>query len=54
MAKETFKLAQKDILNFIELTYILHREELIKKLKNSLSLIHFSINMWTLLANIGF
>src|SRR2546430_9097543 len=27
----------------IESTYILHREELIKKLKNSLSLVHLSI-----------
>jgi len=54
MAKETLKLARKDVLNLIELTYILYREELIKKLKNSLSLVHFSIDMWTLLANTGF
>jgi hypothetical protein len=54
MAKETLKLAWKDILNLIELIYILHREELIKKLKNSLSLVHFSIDMWTSPANTGF
>ena len=54
MAKETLKLARKDVPNLIESTYILHREELIKKLKNSLSLVHFSIDMWTSPANTGF
>jgi len=54
MAKETLKFAQQDVLKLIKSTYILYREELIKKLKNSLSLVHFSINMWTSLAKIGF
>ena len=54
MAKETLKFVQKDILNLIKLTYIFYREELIKKLKNSLSLVHFSIDMWTSPANTGF
>jgi hypothetical protein len=54
MAKETLKLARRDVPKLIESTYALHREELIKKLKNSLSLIHFSIDMWTSLAKIGF
>ena len=54
MAKETLKFARKDVPNLIKSTYILHREELIKKLKNSLSLVHFSIDMWTSPANTGF
>ena len=54
MAKETLKFAQKDVLNLIKLTYILYREELIKKLKNSLSLVHFLIDIWILPANTGF
>jgi len=54
VAKETLKFARKDVLKLIESTYILHREELIKKLKNSLSLVHFSIDMWTSPANTGF
>ena len=54
MAKETLKLARKDILNLIKLTYIFYHEELIKKLKNSLSLVHFLINIWILLTNTGF
>ena len=46
MAKETLKFARQDVPKLIESAYI-HREELIKKLKNSLSLVHFSIDMWT-------
>ena len=45
MAKETLKFARKDVLNLIKLTYILYREELIKKLKKSLSLVHFLIDI---------
>ena len=53
-AKETLKFARQDVPTLIESTYILHREELIKKLKNSLSLVHFSIDMWTSPAKTGF
>jgi hypothetical protein len=54
MAKESLKFARQDVPKLIESTYILHREELVKKLKNSLSLIHFSIDMWTSPAKTGF
>ena len=45
MAKETLRFARQDVPKLIESTYILHCEELIKKLKNSLLLIHFSIDI---------
>ena len=54
MAKETLKLARHDVPKLIESTYILHRQKLIEKLKSSLSLVHFSIDMWTSPANTGF
>ena len=54
MAKETLKFARQDVPKLIKSTYILYREELIKKLKNSLSLVHFSIDMWTSPAKTGF
>ena len=53
-AKETLKFARQDVLKLIKSTYILHREELIKKLKNSLSLVHFLINIQTSPAKTGF
>ncbi len=54
MAQATLKLARKDVPRLIESTYLLHRTELICKLKRSLSWLHFSIDMWTSPAKIGF
>ncbi len=54
IAKDALKFARKDVPSLIKLTYILHREELVKKLKNSLSLVHFLINIQTSPANTGF
>ena len=54
MAKDTLKLARKDVPNLIESTYLLHRDQLLKKLQNALSWIHFSIDMWTSPAKTSF
>jgi hypothetical protein len=37
IAKDTLKVARSDVPKLIESTYLLHRAELIKKLKRSLS-----------------
>ena len=47
-------MARKDVPKLIESTYFLHREQLLKKLQNALSWIHFSIDMWTSPAKTGF
>jgi hypothetical protein len=54
MAKETLKIARKDVPQLIKSTYILHQEQLIQKLQKSLSWIHFSIDMWTAPQKTGF
>jgi hypothetical protein len=51
MVKET---SRQGVPKFIESTYLLHRTHLIKKLKKSLSWLHFPVNMWTSPAKIGF
>jgi hypothetical protein len=54
VTKDILKLARKDVPKLIESTYFLHREQLLKKLQNALSWIHFSIDMWTSPAKTGF
>jgi hypothetical protein len=54
MAKDVLKLAQKDIPKLIKSTYVLHRDQLLKKLQSALTWIHFLINMWTSPAKTGF
>jgi hypothetical protein len=54
MAKDTLKLAWKDVPSLIESTYHFHRNQLLEKLQNALSWIHFSIDMWTSPAKKGF
>jgi hypothetical protein len=54
MVKDVLKLARKDVPKLIELTYLLHRDQLLKKLQSALTWIHFSIDMWTSLAKTGF
>jgi hypothetical protein len=54
MARDTLKLARNNVPKLIESTYLLHRTELIHKLKRSLSWLYFSIDMWTSLAKGGF
>ena len=53
-AKDSLKLARKDVPKLIESTYLLHRDRLLKKLQNALAWIHFSIDMWTSPAKAGF
>src|SRR5579871_4934579 len=54
MAKETLRLARQDVPKLIESTYNLHHKALFQKLQNSLSLVHYSVDMWTSPANTGF
>jgi hypothetical protein len=54
MAKDALKLARKDVPKLIESTYLLHYNQLLKKLQNALSWVHFSINMWTSPAKTSF
>lgn len=54
VTQDILKLARKDVPKLIESTYHLHREQLLRKLQNALTWIHFSIDMWTSPAKTGF
>jgi hypothetical protein len=54
VAKDVLNLARKDVPKLIESTYLLHREQLLKKLQNALIWIHFSVGMRTSPAKTGF
>jgi len=54
MTKDVLNLSRKDVPKLIESTYLLHREQLLEKLRKALAWIHFSIDMWTSPAKTSF
>jgi hypothetical protein len=54
VTKDVLNLARKDVPKLIESAYLLHREQLLRKLQNALTWIHFSVDMWTSPAKTGF
>jgi hypothetical protein len=54
IAVNAIKIAYNNVPRLIESTYTLHHKQLIQKLKNALSWVHFSVDMWTSPAKTGY